>query len=143
MRATDTILNIHRDRGFRGLPLERVYKHLFNPAFYLHAYGKISRNVGAMTQGATPETVDGMTLKKIHRIIARLKQGRYRWTPARRTAIRKANGKMRPLGIPMSLAYCLSSPSGLGIVIAEALRLGQIEPVQTVATDRTAHTLPH
>jgi group II intron reverse transcriptase/maturase len=100
MRATDTILNIHRDRGFRGLPLERVYKHLFNPAFYLHAYGKISRNAGAMTQGTTPETVDGMTLQKIHRIIARLKQERYRWTPVRRTAIPKANGKMRPLGIP-------------------------------------------
>ena len=100
MRATDTILNIHRDRGSRGLPLERVYKHLFNPTFYLHAYGKISRNAGAMTPGTTPETVDGMTLQKIHRIIARLKQGRYRWTPVRRTAIPKANGKMRPLGLP-------------------------------------------
>src|SRR5215510_10336865 len=100
MRATDAILNIHRDRETRGLPLERVYKHRFNPAFSLHAYGKISRNAGAMTPGTTPETVDGMTLQKIHRIIARLKQGRYRWTPVRRTAIPKANGKMRPLGLP-------------------------------------------
>jgi retron-type reverse transcriptase len=108
MRATNTILNIHRDRGFRGLPLERVYKHLFNPAFYLQAYGKIARNAGAMTPGTTPETVDGMTLQKIYRIIARLKRQRYRWTPVRRIAIPKANGKLRPLGIPMCPAYCTS-----------------------------------
>jgi retron-type reverse transcriptase len=100
MHATHTILNIHRDREFRGLPLERVYKHLFNPALYLQAYGKIARNAGAMTQGTMPETVDGMTLQKIYPIIARLKRQQYRWTPVRRTAIPKVNGQLRSLGIP-------------------------------------------
>jgi len=100
MRETDIYLNVHFKRGLEGLPLERVYKHLFDPELYLRAYGKIYRNAGAMTKGTTEETVDGMTLQKIHKIIALLKMEQYKWTPVRRTEIPKANGKMRPLGIP-------------------------------------------
>src|SRR5437868_6578949 len=100
MRETDTILDIHQKRGAKGLPLERVYKHLFNPELYLRAYGKIYRNNGAMTKGTTKETVDGMDLQRIHNIIGLLRWERYVWTPVRRTEIPKANGKMRPLGIP-------------------------------------------
>jgi len=100
MRNADTVLAIHQDRGFRGVPLERVYKHLFDPEFFLRAYGKIYRNFGAMTKGSTHETVDGMTLQKIHNMIDLLRQERYEWTPVRRMQIPKANGKMRPLGIP-------------------------------------------
>jgi len=100
MRNANTILSIHQDRGSKGLPLERVYKHLFNPEFFLRGYGKIYRNFGAMTKGSTDETVDGMSLQKIHTIIGLLQMERYQWTPVRRTQIPKANGKMRPLGIP-------------------------------------------
>src|SRR5580693_8890786 len=100
MRLADTILAIHQKRGTKGLPLERVYKHLFDPELFLRAYGKIYRNAGATTPGATEETVDGMSIQKIHKIIARLKLGVYEWTPVRRTEIPKPNGKTRPLGIP-------------------------------------------
>jgi len=100
MRNAATILAIHRKRGAEGLPLDRVYKHLFDPELFLRAYGKIYRNDGAMTKGVTKETVDGMSLQKVHAIIDALKQGRYRWTPVRRTEIPKPNGKTRPLGIP-------------------------------------------
>jgi group II intron reverse transcriptase/maturase len=100
MRSADTILNIHQDRGSKGLPLDRVYKHLFDPELFLRAYGKIYRNDGAMTKGSTAETVDGMDLQRIHNIIGFLKLERYKWTPVRRTEIPKANGKLRPLGIP-------------------------------------------
>jgi len=100
MRKADVILDIHRDRGLRGLPLERVYKHLFDPELYYRAYGKIYQNAGATTKGPTEETVDGMCVKKVHEIIARLKLGRFEWAPVRRTYIEKTNGKLRPLGIP-------------------------------------------
>jgi len=101
MRNADIILNIHQKRGAERLPLERVYRHLFDPELFLRAYGKIYRNQGAMTKGTTKETVDGMSLQKIHTIIGLLQMERYKWTPVRRTYIEKANGKMRPLGIPI------------------------------------------
>src|SRR5262249_32786719 len=100
MRDAETVLGLLRDRGSRGLPLERVYRLLFNRQLYLLAYGKIARNHGALTPGATPETADGMPLAKIDALIDALRHERYRWTPVRRTYIPKANGKRRPLGIP-------------------------------------------
>jgi len=100
MQDADTILDIYQKRGAKGLPLERVYQRLFDPEFFLRAYGKIYRNAGAMTKGATEETVDGMSLQKIHAIIGTLRMERWRWAPVRRTTIPKANGKTRPLGIP-------------------------------------------
>jgi hypothetical protein len=51
MRTAETVLNIIRDRGQRGLPVERLYRQLYNRDLYLRAYGKIYRNAGAMTPG--------------------------------------------------------------------------------------------
>jgi group II intron reverse transcriptase/maturase len=101
MRTADTILGLIRERGKRGLPLERVYKLLFNRELFLMAYGKIYRNQGAMTHGVTNETPDGMSLEKIDAIIEALRYERYQWLPARRTHIPKKNGKKRPLGMPV------------------------------------------
>jgi group II intron reverse transcriptase/maturase len=100
MRDAETVLGIIQDRGKRGLILEDVYRQLFNPSLYLRAYGRIYRNDGAMTPGATAETVDGMSQEKIAAIIEQIRSERYRWTPVRRVYIPKANGKMRPLGVP-------------------------------------------
>ena len=102
MRSADRILRVIRERGSRGLPLERVYRLLFNRDLYLLAYGRLYRNHGAMTPGSTVETVDGMSLEKIDTIIEALRFERYRWTPVRRVEIPKPKqpGKTRPLGIP-------------------------------------------
>jgi len=101
MRSAETVLGIIRERGRRGLPLEDVYRQLFNPLLFLRAYGRIARNAGALTPGSTAETVDGMSLEKIRAIIALLRQERYRWRPVRRTFIaKKGTLKKRPLGLP-------------------------------------------
>ncbi|MFB2976992.1 hypothetical protein ACE1CM_12320 [Microseira sp. BLCC-F43] len=101
MRNAETVLGIIHERGKRGLPLEDVYRQLFNPDLFLLAYGKIHRNKGAMTPGATDETVDGMSKAKIDAIIHDLRYERYRWMPVRRVYIEKKNSlKKRPLGIP-------------------------------------------
>jgi len=101
MRTTETILAVIQDRGRRGLPLEDVYRQLFNPVLYLTAYGKLAKNSGALTPGTTPETVDGMDLEKIQTIIEAVRFERYRWSPARRIYIEKKNStKKRPLGMP-------------------------------------------
>jgi len=102
MRIAETVLGVIRERGKRGLPLEDIYRQLFNPDLYLKAYGRLYRNDGAMTPGATAETVDGMSLVKINTIIEALRHERYRWTPVRRIYIPKKKGgnKLRPLGLP-------------------------------------------
>jgi len=100
MQSAETVLGVLRERGRRGLPCEELYRQLFNPQLYLLAYGRIYSNDGAMTPGVTGETVDGMSLGKIGRIIDALRHERFRWSPARRVYIPKRNGKRRPLGLP-------------------------------------------
>jgi group II intron reverse transcriptase/maturase len=100
MATAETVMAIYSDRGKRGLPLEGVYRQLYNRDLYLRAYGRIHRNNGAMTPGVTAETVDAMSLEKIDGIIAALRREAYRWSPARRTHIPKNGGKRRPLGLP-------------------------------------------
>jgi group II intron reverse transcriptase/maturase len=92
MRKADTCLAIIQTRGERELPIDDLYRQLFNPDFYLQSYGKIARNRGAMTAGATPETADGMSLEKIHAMIEALRFERFRWTPVRRV-LRTGEGR--------------------------------------------------
>jgi group II intron reverse transcriptase/maturase len=101
MQTAQTYLELVRERGKKGLPLERVYRQLFNRDLYLRAYGKIYGNKGAMTHGVTDETPDGMSLEKMDAIIEALRYERYQWLPARRVYIPKKNGKKRPLGMPV------------------------------------------
>jgi retron-type reverse transcriptase len=101
MQDTNVYLELIHERGKRGLPLERVYRQLFNAKLYLTAYGKIYRNAGATTPGSTSETVDGMSLDKIDTVIEALRYERYQWKPARRVYIEKKHStKKRPLGMP-------------------------------------------
>jgi hypothetical protein len=99
MREARTILELLRERGKKRLPLERVYRLLYNPDLYLMAYGKIYRNHGAMTKGTTQETADGMSRDTIALIIDAVRHERYHWSPARRIYIPKKDGRKRPLGI--------------------------------------------
>ena len=100
MQDAATVLDVIGKRGARGLPVERLYRQMFNPQLYLMAYGKLYANKGAMTPGVTGETVDGMSLAKIGAIIGALRAERYRWQPVKRIYIPKKNGKQRPLGLP-------------------------------------------
>src|SRR6266498_2804553 len=100
MQSAETVLGVLRERGRRGLPLNELYRQLFNSQLYLLAYGRIYANKGAMTPGATPETVDGMSMGKIGRVIDAMRHERYRFRPVRRVHIPKKNGKTRPLGLP-------------------------------------------
>lgn len=79
---------------------QRLYRNLYNPEFYLTAYQKIQAKQGGMTAGTDGKTVDGMGMKRINALIAKLRDFSYQPAPARRTFIPKANGKKRPLGIP-------------------------------------------
>ena len=41
MRTAATVLNIIQERGKRGLPLEDLYRQLYNPDLYLRAYARL------------------------------------------------------------------------------------------------------
>ena len=79
MQSAETVLGVLCERGRRGLPLQRLYRQLFNPWLYLVAYKRLYSNAGAMTAGVTGETVDGMSLGKIDDIIAAVRTERWRW----------------------------------------------------------------
>jgi hypothetical protein len=93
MQDAETVLGVLRERGRRGLPCNELYRQLFNPQLYLLAYGRLYSNHGAMTPGVDGETVDGMSLGKIGRIIVALRHERYRFQPVKRTYIPKRTGR--------------------------------------------------
>ncbi|MDE7246454.1 MAG: group II intron reverse transcriptase/maturase [Lachnospiraceae bacterium] len=86
----------------KGYVFERLYRNLYNPEFYLLAYQNIAKSQGSMTAGTDGMTLDDMTVGRIERIIASLKDHSYQPNPARREYIPKKNNpsKTRPLGIP-------------------------------------------
>ena len=45
-QSAETVLGVLRERGGRGLPLDELYRQMFNPQLYLLAYGRIYSNQG-------------------------------------------------------------------------------------------------
>ena len=82
MQNAETVLAVIREYGTKKVPLERLYRCLFNPALFLRAYANLYGNAGAMTKGTTDETADAMSMAKIEEIIASLKSETFRWTPS-------------------------------------------------------------
>lgn len=79
----------------------RLYRYLLRPDIYYVAYQHLYSNKGAGTKGITDDTADGFSEIYIENIIEALKNEMYQPKPVRRTYIKKSNGKMRPLGLPV------------------------------------------
>ena len=101
MRSPETVLENLTERSKEAsYRFMRLYRNLYNPEFYLLAYQKIATSQGSMTAGADGNTLSGMSMARINRIIESMRDHSYQPQPVRRTYIAKKNGKMRPLGIP-------------------------------------------
>jgi group II intron reverse transcriptase/maturase len=101
MRNPEIVLkNLQEKSKDEKYQYERLYRNLYNPDFYLLAYQNIYANKGATTKGVDGMTLDGFGFTRVNTIIQSLKDHTYQPQPARRHYIPKANGKMRPLGIP-------------------------------------------
>ena len=103
MRNPISVLkNLEEKATQKGYVFERLYRNLYNPEFYLLAYQNIAKSQGSMTAGTDGMTLDDMTVGRIERIIASLKDHSYQPNPARRVNIPKKSNpsKTRPLGIP-------------------------------------------
>lgn len=102
MQNAENVLKAMWKLGSDGQPLARVYRQLFNEKLYLAAYVKLSKNEGALTKGTLEDdTIDGMSMDRINRVIEQMRYERFRFTPSRREWIEKKNSsKKRPIGIP-------------------------------------------
>ena len=101
MRSPEKVLNsLSEHSKCSDYRFERLYRVLYNADMFLLAYNNIQSKPGNMTAGSDGNTIDGMSLKRIEKLIGALKNESYQPNPARRTYIPKKNGKLRPLGIP-------------------------------------------
>lgn len=101
MQKAENILQAMRKMGEKRIPLERAYRNLFSEDLLLTAYARTARNKGALTAGSDErDTVDGMSLERIQKVIEELRSERFRFCPARRIRVPKKSGGQRPLGIP-------------------------------------------
>lgn len=80
--------------------IECSYKQLFDVEIYKSAYQALKSIPGNMTPGIDDETLDGISLIWAKEVIERMKDRTFQFKPSSRVYIPKANGKMRPLGIP-------------------------------------------
>lgn len=101
MRNPQRVLNSLTEHSkSSNYKFERLYRILFNEEMFYVAYERIYAKPGNMTAGSDGETIDGMSLSRIEKLIASLKDESYQPQPSRRVYIPKKNGKKRPLGIP-------------------------------------------
>ena len=101
MRNPENVLiSLTKHSNQKDYKYERLYRLLYNEELYLTAYQNIYSNDGSMTKGTDKQTVDGMSIERIRKIIVSLKDESSQPKPARRTYIPKADGSKRALGIP-------------------------------------------
>src|SRR5260370_27200663 len=63
LQTTEALLGLLRERGKRGLPLNRIYRQLYNTNLNLTPYAPVYRNAGSITPGVPEETADGPPLE--------------------------------------------------------------------------------
>ena len=96
-RVLNSLMEHSKTSSYR---FERLYRILFNDEMFYVAYQRIYAKEGNMTEGSDGQSIDNMSLSRIEKLIASLKDESYQPQPSRRVYIPKKNGKVRPLGIP-------------------------------------------
>jgi group II intron reverse transcriptase/maturase len=95
-RLTELARNYDHRAGAIKLPL---YQNLCDPCILLIAYSALK---GKKAGGVDDIPVENVTLSAILSLSVELRSNKYSPSPTKRIFIPKANGKMRPLGIPSS-----------------------------------------
>lgn len=132
----NSLINHSKDKNYK---FERLYRILYNKDMYLLAYQNIYAHEGNMTKGTDGETIDGMSLKRIDDLIAKMRDESYQPKPSRRTYIMKKDGKRkRPLGIPAFIDKLVQEVIRM---ILEAIYEGSFENCSHgFRPDRSCHT---
>src|SRR5215470_7541158 len=103
----------HKEHHFFDL-----YHLLYDKEWLRLAHDHVKQNAGSKTAGC-----DGITMKDfdehledhLQQLAQALKAQAFEPYPVRRVYIPKANGKVRPLGIPMVPSYCTSLQAAWGL----------------------------
>jgi len=93
-----------------------LYDKVYRKDILARAWREVKANAGAAgIDGATIETIEQDGVEGfLAKLGVELREGRYRPQPVRRVYIPKADGRKRPLGIPVCPAHCTSKQRGLG-----------------------------
>src|SRR5712692_6350249 len=104
----------------------KALQHLLTRSFSAKALAvkRVTENQGKNTPGVDKVIWQTPTTKEM--AIQELRQRGYTALPLRRLYIPKANGKKRPLGIPMGHAYCISLQRRLGIAVVAPTSMNAI-----------------
>ena len=81
---------VHRD----------IFRILSNSDLWTVAYENIKGNKGALTPGSILETMDGTSLKRLHRLQVDVQSEKYYFVPVKQILVPRPDGRMRPLGLP-------------------------------------------
>ena len=125
MQSAETVLDVLRERGRKGLPCNELYRQMFNRDLYLLAYGRIYANQGAMTPGASAETADGMSEDKIDQIIEAMRHERYRFASGPAGLHPEEERETAPAGPAVLVGQARrrsGAPAAGGVLRADVLR---------------------
>ena len=73
-RVLNSLVKHSKDSSYK---YERLYRILYNKDMYLLAYQNIYANEGNMTEGSDGESIDGMSLERIDKLIESVKKESY------------------------------------------------------------------
>lgn len=94
MRSPEQVLKALNKHGkVSDYKFERLYRILFNEEMFHVAYQRIYAKPGNMTPGTDGKTINRMSLQRINKVIASLRDESYKPNPAKRIYIPKKNGK--------------------------------------------------
>ena len=87
---------------------QNLWENMTSEIWLIQAWEEIRKNKGSRTPGIDRRTEKDVDPHRISQLSKKLRADQYRPKSVRRVYIPKSNGKLRPLGIPMVYAYCIS-----------------------------------
>jgi len=115
-----------------------LYRLLCKKDLLSACYQSIKSKAGNMTPGTDNVTLDGYSENVVEEVISALKDQSWQFKPVRRKYIPKANGKLRPLGIPAPRDKIVQK--GIEIILSAIYESSFSEYSHGFRTGRSCHS---